>query len=225
MVKYKQLPIFIIASMVQFGCSTTAIIEIESTRRADLVGITDVGVVYQLLPSDNLTLSSNLLYEKFTSQVEYVLNELGFVPVSHTVQHKTDITIELSYGISGPISREYSYYDFGSYGNCCSCQPSHCTCTTSYYSQSVGHSSGHTTAVLRTGSYNVYRRTLELVASESGTDDASSPAWKTTATSTGRSDDLEAVFPLLLAAITPYIATNTKNTSVLKTIDELQYLH
>ena len=222
MIRCLQVIVVVISCLSHLGCSTTAIIEVESTRRADLVGITDIGVVYQLLPSDSIYSTGSVYFDDFSSQVETVLVELGFVPVSQTGQHKTDITIEMSYGISGPIYREYSYYDFVSYENCCPCPPSHCNCSASYYSQSMGHSSGHTSAVLRTGSYKVYRRTFELIAIDSGSDDESSPAWKTTATSTGRSDDLQAVFPLLLSAIEPYIGKNQKRMRLRKNANDLQ---
>jgi len=45
-------------------------------------------------------------------------------------------------------------------------------------------------------------------------------AWETTTTSTGKTGDLDAVFPVLLLACEPFIATNTKkSTRVLKKLN------
>ena len=38
------------------------------------------------------------------------------------------------------------------------------------------------------------------------------PLWTTAATSTGTSGDLDRVFPVLVVAVTPYIATETDDT-------------
>jgi|GEM_PF-3630097 hypothetical protein len=208
MFRYLQLVILVVGScLVQLGCSTTAIIEVESTRRAELVGVSDVGVVYALVPSSAIVLSDSVHYDAFALQVEFVLDGLGFVPVADTGQDVSELRIELSYGISGPKKKTYTYYapEYGSGGaGCCTCPPMACSCSsTSYYSSSLGHSH----SVVRSGYYYVFRRTLELTAIEVGRNSAE-PAWKTSATSTGRSDDLGAVFPLLLSAIEPYVGTN-----------------
>jgi hypothetical protein len=44
------------------------------------------------------------------------------------------------------------------------------------------------------------------------------PAWETIVTSTGSSGDLDIIIPVLLVACEPYIATNTRNTRVIKKV-------
>ena len=209
MLRVFQFALLILVVLLQFGCSTTSIVEVESTRRSDLVGISDVGIVYQLLPSDEHLLKTEYKYDKFASQVEYVLNGLGYVPVAETGQDIPELMIELSYGISGPIKKEYTYYSpyYGGGGNCTSCMPMKCCCEPNYY---YGATMSRSDSVLRTGYYYVYRSWLHLTANYVESNNPE-PAWKTSATSLGRSDDLNSLFPVLLVASEAYIGTNARD--------------
>ena len=106
MLRAFQFALLILGVLSQFGCSTITV-EVESTRRSDLVGISDVGTVYQLLPSQ--WVKTNYKYDKFASQVEYVLNGLGYVPVSETGQDNPELLIYLSYGIIVSKKEEIKY--------------------------------------------------------------------------------------------------------------------
>jgi len=215
MLRAFQFALLILGVLSQFGCSTITV-EVESTRRSDLVGISDVGIVYQLLPSDEHLLKTEYKYDKFASQVEYVLNGLGYVPVAETGQDIPELMIELSYGISGPIKKEYTYYSpyYGGGGNCTSCMPMRCCCASSY----SGGMMSCNDSVLRTGYYYVYRSWLHLTANYVESNNPE-PAWKTSATSLGRSDDLNSLFPFLLVASEAYIGTKARDKVKIRSTD------
>ncbi|MBT4530722.1 MAG: hypothetical protein HOC27_05905 [Phycisphaerae bacterium] len=210
MLRAFQFALLILGVLSQFGCSTITV-EVESTRRSDLVGISDVGTVYQLLPSQ--WVKTNYKYDKFASQVEYVLNGLGYVPVSETGQDNPELLIELSYGISDPIKIEFTYQlqDRGG-GICKSCMQMVCYCGP------MGERMSYQWRFARTGYRNEYRSELKLTANYVGSNNPE-PAWETSATSSVRSDDLNSLFPFLLVASEAYIWTDAREKVEIRSND------
>ena len=207
-----QFVLIVLVGFAMFGCSTTCIVEVESTRRSDLVGVPDAGIVYQLDPNSKNLLNGETQYESFASQVEFVLDGLGYVPLAETGQDIPEQLIELSYGISNPIQKSYTYYDHGYMGaRCCSCPPMICSCSSGYYQRPIE----------RTGYYYVYRRWVTLTANEVGNNNKE-PAWETKATSLGRSDDMNKVLPLMLLAMEPFIGKNGRDV-VRKSLNDVRF--
>ena len=85
--------------------------------------------------------------------------------------------------------------------------PMKCCCEPNYY---YGATMSRSDSVLRTGYYYVYRSWLHLTANYVESNNPE-PAWKTSATSLGRSDDLNSLFPVLLVASEAYIGTNARD--------------
>lgn len=159
---------------------------------------------------------NDLQFREYSSYVERALSSSGYVRAEDFKD--ANIAVFLSYGIGDPKDHQYSYSlpvwgqtgvsssttygtisSYGSYGTY------HGTTT---YTPSYGIT-GYTTHV---GSYTTvfrfvvldavdlvkYRRSEKIIQ-----------VWKTTVTSRGSSGDLRRVFPVLVAAATPYIGTNT----------------
>ena len=193
--------LIMLTSCLQVGCIS------HNTCTVDVSSSMDdrSGVVYSLETKADAV---------YSDQVDLVLQRNGFVPVALTAQSTPEIHIMLEATIRGPFRKTYTYYQpvFAPRSYCCSCPPERCRC------------SGHRTqtsyeivaSIKRTGSYEVYTRVLNLNATELK---SGKGAWETTATSTGRADKLDQVFPVLLIAAEPFIATNTSTIRVLKKLN------
>ena len=182
---------------VHLGCMTrnTCVVDVTSSCN------NNTGVVYTLETTAD---------EAYKQQVELVLQRRGFIPVALTGQSTSEISIRLDATMQGPFRKTYTYSTpvFALRTNCCSCPPDDCRCR--------GHQNQTSYEIVdsikRTGSYLTYTRTLKLVATDLST---GKNAWETTATSTGRTGDLNQVFPVLLIASEPYIATTKSKSRVL----------
>jgi len=199
--RLKSFYILIIAICTHVGCKAqTCIIDVSSTLHGD------AGIVY------TLEAHSDYIYAK---QVDIVLQRNGFIPVEQTGQPIPEISIRVDTELQGPFRKTYTYFApvFAPRYSCCSCPPSRCTCSDHRNQTSFEI----VDSIKRTGSYEAYTRILGLIATDVRT---GKNAWKTNATSTGRTGNLEAVFPVLLIACEPYIATNTISTRVLKKLND-----
>ena len=198
--------LIILASCLQVGCisSNTCIVDVQSTLGDS------AGIVYVLATEADSV---------YAAQADIVLQRNGFVPVVDTGQSIPEISIALNAAIRGPFRKTYTYYQpvFAQRYSCCSCPPSHCTCS--------GHRNQTSyeivDSVKRTASYQAYTRTLKIKATNLKT---GNNAWETSATSTGKTGDLHQVFPVLLIASEPFIATNTSTTRVLKKLNNAAVL-
>ena len=192
----------LLITCLQVGCISpnTCIVDVKSTMKDR------TGIVY-VLETEN--------QKSYAKQVDIVLQRNGFVPVCQSGQTIPEISIRLDAELYGPFRKTYTYSQpvFRQRTNCCSCPPRHCTCS-GYRNQTFYEI---VDSIKRTGSYEAYSRTLALIATDLRT---GKNAWETTTTSTGKTGDLDAVFPVLLLACEPFIATNTKkSTRVLKKLN------
>jgi hypothetical protein len=176
---------------------------------------------YILLPGNKGVTWNDLQFQEYAVYVMRVLAAHGFVPVK-TLQkadlEKADVAIILFYGIGDPETHQYSYSlpVFGqtgiassnTYGTVSSYGGSASYSGTTTYTPSYGVT-GYTT---QTGSYTDYLRYARITAYDYQKflkTKEQVELWKTTITSVGSSGDLRQVFPIMIAAASPYIASNT----------------
>lgn len=171
---------------------------------------------YVLFPGNEGTTKDDLQYQEFAADVGRVLASHGFVQAP--VSSNADIAIALAYGIGNPETRQYSYSIpiFGQTGVASSTTYG---TATSYgnqttYSGTTNYtpSYGITGSTQETGTVTLYTRFVELTGFDLKVFQASKKqveVWKTTITSTGTGGDLRLAFPAMIAAASPYLATNT----------------
>jgi hypothetical protein len=171
---------------------------------------------YILLPGGKGVEASDLQFQEFAVYVEKVLAEKGFVKVR--AFEDADIVIFMAYAIGDPQTYQYSYSlpIFGQTG----VSSSTTFGTVSSYGGRATYS-GTTTyrptygvigSTTHVGTYTEYTRFLFLDAYDVPTyvkEKKMSQVWKTRVVSTGSSDDLRLVFPYMVAAMGPYLGTNT----------------
>ena len=171
---------------------------------------------YILLPGNKDVTWNDLQFQEYAGYLMRVLAAHGFVPVKSA--EKADVAIVLFYGIGDPETHQYSYSlpVFGqtgvassnTYGTISSYGGSASYSGTTTYTPSYGVT-GYTS---QTGSYTTYFRYAKIAAYDYQKylqTKEQVELWKTTITSIGSSGDLRQVFPILIAAASPYIASNT----------------
>jgi len=171
---------------------------------------------YLLLPGNKDVKADDLQFKEFATYVHRALTKQGFVPAESF--EEADVVIFLMYGIGDPQEHQFAYSiptwgqtgvassqttgtmsSFGNYGS---------YSETTTYTPTYGIT-GSTTHI---GTYVTYFRYMVLDAvdlDEFRKTKKVVKLWKTTVTSTGSSNDLRLVFPVLVAASKQYIATNT----------------
>ena len=171
---------------------------------------------YILFPGNEGVTKDDLQYQEYAAQVSRVLASHDFVPAP--IPSKADVAIALTYGIGDPKTQQYSYSlpIFGQTGVASS--------TTYGTASTYGGQTTYTGTTSYTPSYGVtgssqqtvsvtqYSRFIELTAYDLKIFQISNKQvelWKTTIASTGTSGDLRRVFPAMIAAASPYLATNT----------------
>lgn len=187
-------------------------VDLDSFARADM----KEKQRYLLLPGEKGADASDLQFLEFATYVEKVLSEKGHTKVQSLDQ--ADIAIFLSFGIGDPQTRQYSYAT-PTYG-----QTEVSAATTLGTVSSfggMGTYSGATTYtptygvtgyVPQIGSYTTYTRFLLMAGYDIAAQAKEAKGlqlWKTEVLSTGSSNDLRLVFPYMVAAMRPYLATNT----------------
>jgi len=168
---------------------------------------------YILIPGNEDEDVNGLQFKEYASYVNRALISLGYISVENF--EKADLAIFLSYGIGDPQQHQYSYAlpvfgqtgvssantygsvgAFGDYSSITTFAPTH----------------GVTGYTSHTGSYNTFFRFMLLESYDIDIykeNKKKIQVWKTMVTSTGYSDDLRLVFPILVAASKPYIGSNT----------------
>jgi hypothetical protein len=171
---------------------------------------------YILVPGEKGTDANDLQFLEFSAYIEKVLSEKDYLKVPSVDQ--ADIAIFLSYGIGDPQTHQYLYSipTSGQTG-----VSSATTVGTVSSSGGMGTYSGTTTSTStygvtgygpQVGSYTTYTRFLIIAGYDiaaSAKEAKSIQVWKTEVLSTGNSNDLRLVFPYMVAAMRPYLATNT----------------
>lgn len=186
--------------------------DINSLSQADVSGKTR----YLLLPGEKDVEASDLQFIEYATLIDKVMAERGYIKVQ--VPDQADIAVFLSYGIGSPQTQQESY-SIPIYGQ--TGVSSAQTFGTISSFGGVGTYSGTTTYTPKSGiagyqsgvhTYTTYTRFLILAAYDvvaSIKDKKLVQAWKTEVTSTGNSDDLRLIFPVMAASMKPYLATNT----------------
>jgi len=171
---------------------------------------------YVLLPGGEGVEASDLQFQEFAAYVERILSENGFVKVA-TVQD-ADVAIFLVYAIGDPQTHQYTYSiptwgqtgvsSSNTYGTVSSYGGMATYSGTTTYTPTYGLT-GSTTHV---GRQTVYSRFLFLDAYDLPAymkEQRMTQVWKTSVVSTGSSGDLRLVVPYMVAAMKPYLGTNT----------------
>lgn len=155
---------------------------------------------FVILPGNKEINEADLQFLEFKAYVERALVSRGFSKA--TSLKDGDMVLMLSYGVGAPEIRQYSYdvpvwVDSGFY------YP--------YYRRSRFYGGVNTGYTQRVESYTTYKRYLVLEAYDAAPyrEQKLLQLWKTNVTSTGNSNDLRLVFPYMVAAMLPYIGTNT----------------
>jgi hypothetical protein len=167
---------------------------------------------YVLYPGLKDVDPNDLQFKEFAAYVHRALQGRGYVPAQEG--SPADIVIFVSYGIGEPQTTYYSYPIFGQVGGGTSTFSA-----STYGSGGYAHTTGTVTSspqfgVVGTGTgarteffrwsvveavdVDAFVKTQKVVQ-----------LWRTTMTSSGSSGDLRLVFPIMVAAGQPYIATNT----------------
>lgn len=183
----------------------------------DSIGeVTEFKRRYVLMPGDKDISPEDLQFKEYATYVNHALWKQGFSPASSL--EDANVVIFLMYGIGDPQEHQYSYSiptwgqtgvassytsgsfrGFGGYGSY-----SGTTTYTPIY--------GVTGSQTYSGNYTTYFRFLILEAidlDEYKRSEREIQLWKTTVTSSGSSEDLRRVFPILVAASQEYIGKNT----------------
>ena len=156
--------------------------------------------------------ATDLQFKEFSAYVHRALQAKGFAPAPEG--GPAEIVIFLSYGIGDPQTTYYSYPIFGQVGGGTSTFSA-----STYGSGGYSHTTGTVTTQPRFGvvGTGVRARTeyfrwavIEAVDVEAFVKTQQVvQLWRTTMTSAGSSGDLRLVFPIMVAAAQPYIATST----------------
>lgn len=195
------------------GCAgmqpTRFVSNVDSLAQADAVAKKR----YVLLPGGKGVDAGDLQFQEFAAYVEKVLSEKGFVKAA-TFQD-ADVAIFLAYAIGDPQTYQYTYSipTWGQTG----VSSSNTYGTVSSYGTYSGTTTytptyGVTGATTHVGTDTVYSRFLFLDAYDAPTymkEKKMTQVWKTSVVSTGSSGDLRLVVPYMVAAMKPYLGTNT----------------
>jgi hypothetical protein len=166
-----------------------------------------------LLPGNKDTSVSDLQFREYAAYINRALISRGFVPAESI--ETANLAIFVVYGIGDPQQHQYSY-SVPVWG-----QTGVSSSTTQGTLSTYGNYSGTTTYnptygikgySSHVGTYTTYFRFLVLNAidlSEYRKSKKEVQLWKTTVTSAGRSGDLRRVFPVMVTASKPHIATNS----------------
>lgn len=198
------------------GCATMRptrfLSSVDSLARADATAKKR----YILMPGNKNVEVADLQFQEFAAYIDKALAEKGFVKT--TTFQEADVAVFLTYAIGDPQTHQYTYSlpTWGQTG----VASSHTHGTVSSYG-SMGTYSGTTTytptygvtgSTTHVGSHTTYTRFLVLDAYDVAThikENKMNQVWKTSAISTGSSNDLRQVVPYMVTAMKPHLGTNT----------------
>ncbi|WP_345532026.1 hypothetical protein [Viridibacterium curvum] len=172
---------------------------------------------YVLMPGSKGVDAADLQFMEFSAYVDKVLSEKGFVKAPSF--QEAEIAIFFTYAIGDPQTYQYSYSvptwgqtgiaSSNTYGTVSSTGRTATYSGTTTYTPTYGVT-GSTTQI---GTNTVYSRFLFLDAYDTATyikENKMVQVWKTNVVSTGSSGDLRLVIPYMVAAMKPYVGTNTR---------------
>jgi hypothetical protein len=177
-----------------------------------------------LYSGDNSVKETSLQFQEYASYVKRALIDRGFKPSANA--QDADIAVFVAYGNSEPKEHVYSYRtpNFGqtgvsgstTYGNVTGSATSigDITYGTADYTETTTYTPtyGITGYSSNVGTYTTFTRHIHIWAVDMWKyfyKAKFEEEWETTIISTGSSSDLRSVFPFMLAAASPYLATNT----------------
>lgn len=187
---------------------------------------------YVLLPGQKGLEETDLQFVEFSTYIDQAMQSRGYVKAD--AGRPAELTIFLSYGIGDPQTNQRSYAMpvFGqtgvsssqTYGSFSTFGGTGTYSGTTTYTPTYGIT-GYQSSVQ---SYTTYTRFLFIAAYDvtGSTDKKPLQLWRTEVTSTGNSNDLRHVFPYMVEAMKPYLATNTgKKITVEIPEDDPKVLH
>jgi hypothetical protein len=168
-----------------------------------------------VVPGNTGSDSNDLQFQEYARYTEKILIQSGYARAENN--QFPDIEVYLSYGMGEPEQHVYSYTEpvWGQTGEQTNTYTSthntdngtvSATITTSEPEYGV---TGYTT---QTGVITVYKKYIILDAYDMKTKESNNKLrhlWKTTISCTGKSTKLRKVFPVMIAASAPFIASNT----------------
>lgn len=171
---------------------------------------------YLLLPGNQNVTAADLQFKEYAEYLKRVLNKRGYVYTES--KDEADVAIYLAYGMGDPETHLYSYEMpvWGRTGYYAS--RTHVAETTAdggkTYKSYTTYTPTYGVAGYRSyiDSVTTYMRFAVITAydyDQYKKDETEVQLWKTTINSTGTTDDLRRIFPILMAASIPYLATDT----------------
>lgn len=198
------------------GCATTEQVTFNVAVDSLASSQAPNNKTYLLIPGNEGVTWDDLQFQEYATYLMRVLSTQGYISAQSA--DEADLAIVLSYGIGDPQTHQYSF-DLPTWGQTgVSSSNTYGTATTYGNTTSVNATTIYTPTYGVTG-YNTYagtRTSFFRYALITGYDfekyketEQQIQLWKTTITSTGSSGDLRRVFPILISAAVPYLATNT----------------
>lgn len=209
--KYVLLLSLILAGCAHVEPKTRFYVEVDS-----IVGTDVPNAKYKLLPGNKDVDENDLQFKEYANYIHRAMSYKGFI--SEEDMNKADIAVFLVYGIGEPVVNVESYaiptwgqtgysstYTTGSvnaYGN------------TANYSQNTTLTPQYGVTGSRTGyntitTYNRFMAISAINLRELKKTKKRIELWRTSVTSTGESDDLRRVFPVLATSAVGYLNKNT----------------
>lgn len=171
---------------------------------------------YILLPGNEGATWDDLQFQEYASYVMRVLDAQKFVLAKSP--EDADVAIVLSYGIGDPETRQYTYSlpvwgktgvsSSQTYGTATSYGNTATYSGTTTYTPSYGIT-GYSSQTASVTTYFRYASITGYDFRQFKESNRQVQLWRTNISSTGSSGDLRQVFPVLVAASVPYLATNT----------------
>jgi len=204
----------LLAFLILQGCATAPEfnVNVNSISGSD----SNIKNKYFLIPGLKDVNKDDLQFQEYSRYVEKALWRKGYVKAASF--NEADIAIFMSYGIGEPQVRQYSY-SVPTYGQT-GVSAANTYGTVNTYGNSASYNAtttytptyGITGATTQIGTAVTYSRYLELEAldvAEYKKSNSQKQVWKTMVTSTGSSSDLRQVMPVMVAASSEYIGSNT----------------
>ena len=177
------------------GCATSRQPQLNFTVESLASPTAKNRKTYPLISGNSGVLKQDLQFQEYESYLIRALNSQGFI--SAKSEEDADLAIVLSYGIGDPQTQQYSYTLVEKAASSAKKYGTHVI---------TGYS---TVWASRT---TFFRYAIITGYNFSGFKESGKPVqlWQTTISSRGSSRDLKRIFPMLVGAALPYLATNTE---------------
>lgn len=202
----------VLATILAAACTPATSYNVNISSLADQS--TNTNRTYTIIPLDESIPNTDLQFRKYSNYLKKSIPPSAGAYVDSSMN--PDIVVLLGYGIGDPSDQvsSYSIPQFGqsgissaqTYGTVTSFGNTGTYSGTTNYTPTYGIT-GYTTHL---SSSRTYQRHISLFAYDITVDSAEpKQVWQTVITSRGTNNDLRRVFPAMLAAANPLIASNT----------------